>query len=976
MSARRSCVVMLIVSCGLLGLPPVRGDTPAAKPVNSPLPRDDGNVYGELPNHFKTIIRPHKNPPNRLWIYLHVDSGALNESDTQNGLAHFLEHMAFNGSKHFKPGELVPLLDKMGMQFGADTNAHTNHEETVYKLFLPDNKPETIETGLTIMADFAYGLDLLATEIDKERGVILEESRSRKSAMERLQKESMRRMFPDTQIARHDVIGDESQIRKFPRDEFADYYDSWYRPENMTLIVVGDVDAKQMAEKIEPHFKAFAARKPARAPRGTGVQPVNQPRAFVLTDDEQVGAMVRMSAILPGRPPVTTYEQYRAELVEDVSTWIVSRRLRELVTKGKAAFRRAGVNVGALQHDAVIPTGTANGDPQDWNKMLDQLIAEVSRAIEHGFTASELDLARRELLSDAERAVELESTLDAGAIIARTSGAIGDQRPLLSARQRLALVTPVLAQLNPDSVHEAFVASFRTKNYTYALLLPAKKADLKLPSSEEVLAAASAAWARKTEPPHEAKAATDLLAKIPEPGAVDNTQADDKLKVTTVTFKNGVVMHHHFTDYKKQEVLVDVLLPGGDLEETADNRGVSDAASLMLRQPATARLDSTQIRDLMTGRKVRVGGGIGRDAVGLGISGSPRDIELGLQLAYAMLTEGRIEPAGLDNWKKMTKQRLERMHTMPQGVMQEAMTETVLGNDVRLKELTPEQIDRVTPGTAEAWFRRIAATAPIEISVVGDLPLDAATQLVARYFGSLPKRGATWSALDSLRTIKRGAGPYSKTVHFKSRTPKAMVMAGFISCNERDVLDRRLLTIASQIISDRMIQRIRENEQLVYSIRCGNRPARELPGTGLMMAAAPTDPQNGDKLADTILQMLHEFADQGPTDQEVTTARKQLITQLTTRMQDPRYWQSVLADMTYRGRALAEIRELPDVYNTYTATQIRDAVRKYLKDDQVVRIIAIPDGPPAGSAADPQPAPMRRAPGEQRPGRPPRGSRP
>lgn len=907
------------------------------------LPRDDKNTYGRFDNGLSYILRPHAKPPGRVWMYLHIQSGALNESDAQNGLAHFLEHMAFNGSTHFKPGELVPLLNKMGMQFGADTNAHTNHEETVYKLFLPDTKPETLDTGLTILADFANGALLKMEEIDNERKVILEESRARKSAMERLQKESVRKVFAGTHIAKHDVIGDEDQIKTFPREEFVDYYDTWYRPELMTLVVVGDVDPKDLLARAEPRLGEFAARKPKRDPRKTGIQPVKETRAFVLTDEEQVGGMVRFSAILAGRPPMRTFADYHTDTIENVGTWIVSRRLREMVDQGKAKFRMGRVSVSGIQHDTILPGAQAMGEPEDWNKMLDQLVGEVSRAIEHGFTPGELELARKEMMSDADRAVQIESTLDAGALVGRISSAIGKQAPLMSAAQERDLLVRVLPKLTIEEIHDKFVENFKTRNYTYVLMLPAKKEGLKVPTNEEVLAAAAAAWSRKTEPPAEKKSAVDLLAKRPEPGRVADTQRDEALGVTTLTFANGVVMHHRFMDYKKEQVSISILLPGGEIEETAANRGVSDAASVALRQPATSRLSSTEIRDTMTGRKVNFGGRIGLDALGLGVSGAPEDLELGMQLAYAVLTDGRVEPAALDNWKLITRQRLERQKTMPQGAMQKALQETVFGNDPRLVDLTPEQIDRQTPATAEAWIRRIVSAAPIEVTVVGDLPLEKATELVARYVGSLPKRTAGFSALDKLRKLDRPSGPYTRKVSFVSKTPKAIAMAGFISCEERDVEDRRRLSLASQVLSDRMIKRIREQEQLVYSIRCSNNAGRGLPGMGLMIAAAPTDPHNADKLADTIIEMCKTFAKDGPTDEELSAAKKQIITEVKTRMKEPRYWESVLSDMTYRGRQLSELRDVPAAFEAMTGEQIRDAVRKYLADDKVVRIVAVPE---------------------------------
>src|SRR5262245_13486558 len=295
-----------------------------------PLPKDPNNVYGKFDNGFSYIVRRHKNPPGRIACFLHIKTGAYNESDKQNGLAHFLEHMAFNGSKHYAPGTLVPFLNKLGMQFGADTNAHTNTHETVYKLMLPNNTEQTLIDALIIFQDYASALQLSEQEINNERKVILEESRAHKSAGERMQKEWMRQAFPGTRAASHDVIGVEKQIAEFPKGEFDDYWNTWYRPENMTLVVVGDIDPEKVIAEAKPLFSELKPRTKSREPGSTGIEPGKNPkpeaRAIVLSDPEQVMGRVQLMALRPGRAPMKTVEEYRFNEIENLGTWIVSRR--------------------------------------------------------------------------------------------------------------------------------------------------------------------------------------------------------------------------------------------------------------------------------------------------------------------------------------------------------------------------------------------------------------------------------------------------------------------------------------------------------------------------------------------------------------------------------------------------------------------------------------------------------------------------
>jgi zinc protease len=925
------------------------------------LPPHEAEVTGRFDNGLSYVIRRNANPPGRVTLNLHIKTGALNETGVQNGLAHFLEHMAFNGSRHFKPGELVPLLERLGMRFGADTNAHTNLWETVYKLNLPDNKPETIDLAMKIFSDYADALLLSDEEIESERKVILEEARSGKSAAERVQKQFMRTVFVGTRLAVHDVIGDEELIKTFPQAQFQDYWNTWYRPENMTLVVVGDVEAEPVVANAKQWLGAFKARADSRQAQPAGLKTMTAAKGFVFTDPEQVGAGVQMMVTEPARQPVQTYEDYRRQIIEDIATSIVDRRFGDMVSRGGAPFRGADTDIGDFLNEAIVASGEASGEPEDWNKILDGLITEISRAVDHGFTKDELELVKKGMLAAGEQSVRTEATRDSGNVAGEISGAIGLHLPRLSAKQRLALTKRILDDVTLEELHQAFGDAFKTRNYSYVLTLPSPKDGTALPSSEDVIAAANAAWSKKTEPPTERKAASDLLAAEPDAGKVVSQEMDETLKLTTLKFANNVVMHHKFNDYKKDQASVRVTLPGGQIEETAENRGVTEVAALMLSQAATSRHSSNEIRDMFAGRNVRFGGGVALDSVILSVSGNPKDLGFGMSLAYAVLTDGRLEQSAVDNWTKAQRQAIVAMEVQPGGQLQKIMARTFLGGDPRLQPFTSTIIDRLSHKAAEEWFRRIAAEAPIEVTVVGDISLEDATALVARYIGSLPKRTKTFDALDVLRKLERQPGPFSETVRFSSVTPQAVAMAGFVSCNDLDP-DRRPLLLAASILTDRMIAQLREKEQLVYSISASNQPGRGLPGMGVFTAASTTDPKNAEQLADRILDMMRELAANGPTEEELATAKRQTLTALSSSMREPNWWMGQIAELSYRSRSLDDIKALPGVFDTFTTADVRDVVRKYMKDDAIVRYVVIPEAATPATKASTQPAEATTAP--------------
>jgi zinc protease len=589
----------------------------------------------------------------------------------------------------------------------------------------------------------------------------------------------------------------------------------------------------------------------------------------------------------------------------------------------------------------------AQGEPGDWPRSLMILAYEIKRAVEVGFSQREWEMARDSMLAGAEQAVNVESTRDSSDLVVALALAVDTDQPMLSSAQNLDLLKKVLADVTVEDLQQAFVADFKAGNYAYVLKLPTPAAGHVLPTEAEVLKVAASAWKIPVHAASTQRATTmPLLPAEPTPGKVASRAQDPDLGVTNVVFENGVVMHHRFSDYKKDQVLVQILLPGGMLEETAENHGISAVASLILDRPATYHLTSTQIRTLLANKNVSIKGNIGMDSLSINVTGTPGDLPLGLQLVHAILTDAKLEPPALERWKTLGQQSLRGKPMLADPQLTDALTATVMGGDPRFTAMTSKSIRSQHVFESEDWFNRIAGHSAIEVTVVGDMPVDQAVSLAATYFGSLPKRIGTFADLDPLRKLSRDPGPYTRTIHYTSVEPKALVLAGYVGCDEHDP-QRRPLALAALILTDRMVQRIRFDQQLVYSIRCASTPSHGLPGTGMLSASAPTDPKNADRLADLILSIIKDFAANGPSEDDLATARKQMANQLTTQMKDPKYWLAQLSELEYHHRSLDELKQLPGIYDTFSVTDVRDAVKKYATDDRLIRLIVLPDDSPA-----------------------------
>ncbi len=918
-----------------------------------PLPSDPRIKTGKLDNGVKWMFFQHANPPGRMALMVHVDAGSLDETDAQRGLAHFMEHMAFNGTEHFPPGELIKYFESIGMEFGNDLNAFTSFDQTAYMLFVPTTDEAQLDKALMTLSDYVFRASLLKDEIDKERGVILEEWRSGKNAEERVWEESIKKVYDGTRLAVRIPIGIPDVIKGAPQSQFVDFYRTWYRPENVTVMLVGDASPEPIIPLVEKWFGQYKSELPAREPKTAELNPFTAQRAFVITDKELAGCEVEMTNVTAKRPPTTTVEQARTDTVERVATWIVNRRLEEKVQKGEAAYRDARVRISSFLNDGMMASASVEGEPDQWQKMLDQVIIEVSRAREHGFTQRELDLAKKELTADAERAVQTEPTRNARSFLFSMNRSLADKEPVMSAQQRLDLTRSLLDTIKVAELNDAFAKHFGADTFTFLVTMPEKEG-VTVPKEDEVLAAARAALARKTEAPTEEAAPTELLTKEPGPGSAVETTVDKDLDIASAWLANGVRVHHRFMDYKKDQVLVSIELAGGRIEESANNLGITSFVAWCLdHQPATGRLSSTNVRDIMTGTNINVGAGSrSSDSLSISVSGSPKDLEKGLRLVYALLTEGKLEESGLKKWQQEQVQQLGMFSRYPEFQAAEALGKAISNGDPRFRRLpSKESVESLTLDEAQKWFDRLRREAPIEVAIVGEVPRDDAMGLIQKYVGSLPKRERSASYLTPLRKLNRGDGPFIEHVEVDTVTPKAMVIGGFLSADPSNDYERRALDLASETLSSRLIKRIREDLSLVYSTRAASVPRYAYQDTSMFLSQARCDPEKADTVIEEMQKAFADYAKSGPTAVELENAKKQIDNNLEENMREPSYWLRVLNDLTYHGKSLDEEKKEAEAYKTYTAKQVAEVFAKYYKPEREFSIVAVP----ASTAGETQP---------------------
>lgn len=940
---------LLLAATAPLALAQATAEPQAAAPVAglpdpaASLPTDPRLVTGTLENGVSYVFRPHANPPGKVSLWMHIGTGSLNETDEQRGLAHFLEHMAFNGSANFPPGEVVKYFESIGLTFGRDQNAFTSFDQTAYQLYLPDAERGTLARGLLFFADVAQRLDLDPGEIESERGIILEERRTDLGPQQRVRDQWLSRLAPGSLIGERLPIGTEATLNTVTREDFLDYYNRWYVPANLTVIVAGDIDADIVVEEIENAFGAFEAG-PSPESQDPNVSPSTERRAIVAHDAELTGAQAAIIVVDEPKGGETTQGDLRRGLVDTLMLTAFNRRMQAKVSDGAVRFLSGGAFASDLFSAMHLAQAAANGEPQTWRAMLEDITTETARAAQHGFTEGEFEEAKAQLIAQLEALAQQEATYPVQAILSQLTTQVNAGDALLSPEQTLDAARAWLPDVTAEEISQRFAERFDLDRATFLLTLPTGAG---VPEESEVLAIGSAAADSAPEADVEAERAEAILAEKPTAGTVEEITLHEPSGVVSAWLGNGVRVHHRKMTQRENYVDVRITLAAGEIMETADNRGVSAAAAQAWRRPAAKGLTSSQVRSLMAGVKANVSGDASEDAFTLAIQGSPDDLEPAMQLAYRLLTDPVVEQAGFEQWRTETIQGLEAAMQSPQAMLGISFQRAFYPDDaVSVQPLTVEQLRALTLAEAQQWIEAVTRAASIEVAVVGDIEQDAAMELVRSYLGALPPRGRiSATTLDQFRSFDEPASDATANVDVETQTQVAGVIAGFYASDADNRADTRALSMASRTLSTRMIEKIREEEQLVYSIQTQLAPGEAVPGFGVMLAGSLTEPAKADTLVARIHEMFAAFAETGPTEEEVETVKKQLTKTVEEALEQPSFWAGQLSGLVYRDRSLDDLVTAVGDYNAMTADDIRDTFRRYYNDRPKVSVVVRPVAP-------------------------------
>ncbi len=648
-------LLSLVIGGGLVGTAQQPAAPPAAIALQDTIPFDAAVLRGTLPNGLQYYVRRNPRPANRVAMRLAVKAGSLDEADDQQGLAHFLEHMAFNGSAHFAPGELISFFERTGARLGPHVNAYTSFDETVYMLDLPTDSADVLTRGFDALADFAGGMTIDAGQVDKERGVVVEEWRGRLGASSRIRDRQLPLLYYQSRYADRLPIGKPEILRTAPAGRLRAFYDMWYRPDRMALVVVGDIDQAATVASITRAFGPLAARSTA-VPRTPAPVPMPEQLLVNVTSDPEV---TQSSVQLVGRLPAQHQRiasEYRQSLIDQLFVQMLNERYGELARKADATFLAAGAGGGGLSPSVDTFSLSARVTDGRIGAGLTTIAVEARRVLEFGFTATELDRAKRWMAAFYERAYNERDKTESGSYAQEYLNHFLNEEPSPGIDWEFRLASAVLPGISLDEV--TATAKRRLGSTSRVLLaVSPEKPGLALPSEDDLRAALTAAEKTPLTPWTEATLTRRLMEKPPAPGKVQSTRELAGLGVTVVRFSNGVEAWLKPTDFKNDQILFTMYAMGGSsLAPPADFLDASLATSFV-GLSGVGGLSAPDVDKLLAGKLASASPFVTLSTHGISGSAAPAELETALQLLHLTVTQPGDDPEAF----ALLRRRLDAM---------------------------------------------------------------------------------------------------------------------------------------------------------------------------------------------------------------------------------------------------------------------------------------------------------------------------
>lgn len=902
------------------------------------IPTDPNVKIGTLSNGLTYYIQNNGKPENKVELRLVVNAGSILEDEDQLGLAHFMEHMNFNGTKNFKKNELVDYLQSIGVKFGAHLNAYTSFDETVYILPIPSDDPEKLEKGFQIIEDWAHNALLTDEEIDNERGVVLEEYRLGKGADERMLQKYLPKILYGSKYAKRLPIGTKENLETFEYESLRRFYKDWYRPDLMAVVAVGDVDVAVLEEKIKSHFgKIPAAVNPK--PRVThDVKNHDETLIAIETDKEASFARVQVLFKDLGTPEkIKTTDDYRKQLIQNLFSQMINNRLSELTESENPPFVFGSSYHGgtwARTKEAYQSTAMTAADGQ--LKALEALLEENERARKYGFGQGEFERAKKTVIAGLEKAYKDRNKMESSRIASRYVNGFLQESPIPGMEWTYAFFTEQLPTITLAEVNNVINDYLRDTNTVIVLTGPEKDDAPKIKEAQvmEVLKKVKT----KDIKPYEDKAVgNSLISDLPEPGRVINKSTNPSIGVTTMTLSNGVKVVYKKTDFKNDEILFSAYSLGGSSLYTDEEYKTIGFANGGLGEAGVNGFSKVDLRKMMSGKIARVSPYIGSYREGFNGSTTPKDLETLFQMTHLYFTKLNKDEKAYNSFITKQKGFLANIMKSPQFYFQLQMGKFMNGKNPRYQGFpTPEMMDASDYDLAyEKYQERFADAGDFNFYFVGNIDEKKLQDYAEKYLASLPGKNSNEEPkYSSFRPL---TGKHTKIIE-KGTDPKSSVQIIFQGEAEYNAKDARAMQFLGDILSIKLIEKLREEEGGVYGASASGSVRSHPYGWYNLRISFPCGPENVDKLKDAALAELQAIVENGPTEKDVNKVKEAALLENKEQIKKNRFWLSYLNNTDYTKRNPNRILKYEASVNEITTEDVQNVAKKYATGGYILGI--------------------------------------
>ncbi|MEM7370912.1 MAG: insulinase family protein [Bacteroidota bacterium] len=904
------------------------------------IPFEPNTRRGTLSNGLTYFIRKNGQPENYAELRLAVNAGSIQESEEQLGLAHFVEHMCFNGTKNFPKSELVDYLESIGTKFGAHLNAYTSFDETVYELRVPTDDPEQFDTGLQILEDWAHNVSFDGEEIEKERGVVIEEWRTRLGAGWRMMQQTYPKTFYESRYVDRLPIGTTEVLKNFEHETLRQYYRDWYRPDLMAVVAVGDFDVDEVEQMIKEKFGRISA---VENPKKREVYPIpdHQETLISIAADEEA-SFNRVEILYKHDVKYTkTIGDFRESIVRDLASSLLDARLSELTQAETPPFTFAFSGYGSLAKTKDSYSATAIVSEKQFLSGLETLLLENERVQRFGYTQSELDRAKSSIEAGLEKSLKEKDKTESRRIVRQYVYHFLEGDPVPGVDNTVKLYREYLPGISLEEVNEAFKEFIREDNRVITIA-GAQKEGISLPTDADVRQLLEQVKQAELSPYEDNVSDAPLMATLPTAGSITEVKRVEDIDVTELTLSNGVRVVLKPTTFKNDEIRISAYSPGGTSVYPDEQYISAKYATSIIGASGIGEFDNIQLDKFLSDKVVGVFPYISELEEGVGGMSSPKDLETCLQLIHLYFTSPRKDEKAFGSFMARIRSMNENQLANPDRWFRNEVQDAMYHKQLRRRFVDPpemlEQIDLTT--AYEVYKDRFADASDFTFIFLGNFEVETIKPLLNQYLASLPSsnRGENWKE----RNLYPIEGPLSKTFN-RGKEPKSQVQLKIYGDFDWDTKSRYHLNSAMQVLRIMLRESMREDRGGVYGVGAFARTRRDPKGRYSINISFTCAPENVDDLVDAALNDMKTLREEGASEKNLQKIKETQRKDIQVGMKQNRYWLNNLEFSYQHELDPSKLIQAEDKIDKLTGEDIQKAAQQYFDADKLVKFVLYPE---------------------------------